>query len=195
MRCDEVQPLHGLYLDSELDARTALEVEHHLKSCAECAHLFAEEEGLNARLRAGLNRGQTTAALWEQIECAVLAAAPATNRLQPALGARRPAGWPGLLLVLGEHLQAGWRRSRWAWSGLAAAWGVILTLNLATREDEPRLAAANRLPPASQVRLAVEQKQLLMAELAFAAGSTPADKPKASPPGPRSDRRSDTLNA
>ena len=53
MRCDEVQSLQGPYLDSELDARTSLEIEQHLKACPECARLFAEEEKLEARIKAG----------------------------------------------------------------------------------------------------------------------------------------------
>ena len=43
MRCEEVQSLHGPYLDSELEARSTLEIEQHLKSCPDCARLFAEE--------------------------------------------------------------------------------------------------------------------------------------------------------
>ena len=57
MKCDEVQTLHGPYLDSELDARTSLEIELHLKACPHCARLFAEEERLEARIKAGLNQG------------------------------------------------------------------------------------------------------------------------------------------
>jgi anti-sigma factor RsiW len=195
MRCDEVQSLHSPYLDSELDARTTLEIEQHLKSCPDCARRFDQGQELEASLRAGLNRGQKTAALWEQIERSVVAAAPVPASPRPAPGARQPAGQLGLLAVLGERLQAGWRRSRWAWSGLAAAWAVILVVNLASRESEPSLAAQRRLPPASEVRLAVMQKQLVMAELVFTSEPAPADKPKAAPPGPRSDRHSESLNA
>ena len=75
MKCDELQPLQGPYLDSELDARTSLEIEQHLKACPNCARLFAEEQKLAARLKAGLNRGQRTAALWDEIERSVAAAA------------------------------------------------------------------------------------------------------------------------
>lgn len=194
MRCDEVQPLHDPYLDSELDARTALEIEQHLKSCPECRRLFAEAERANARLRASLNRGQRTAKLWDQIERSVAASPPAACATPPLPRRSQPMAWPGLLSVLGEELQVGWRRVRWAWSGLAAAWVVILVLNLAAREAEPPLVAAKRLPPASEVRSAVRQKQLLMAELAFISESTPANKSKTALPGPRSDRRHEPVN-
>ena len=45
------------------------------------------------------------------------------------------------------------------------------------------------------MRFALKQKQLLMAELAFTSEPAPADKPKAAPPSPRSERRNETLNA
>ena len=70
----------------------------------------------------------------------------------------------------------------------------MLAVNLAAPAPEAPLAAQGRLPPASEVLLAVKQKQLLMAGLAFSSESTPADKPKAVPPSPRSDRRRETLN-
>jgi len=76
MKCDQVQTLHGPYLDSELDAKTSLEIQQHLAACPACARLFAEEEKLEALITAGLNRGPRTAALWERIESKVAAAAP-----------------------------------------------------------------------------------------------------------------------
>ena len=48
MKCDEVQTMQGPYLDSELDAKTTLEIEHHLAVCPACAHLFAQEQKLEA---------------------------------------------------------------------------------------------------------------------------------------------------
>ncbi len=191
MKCDEVQPLQGAYLDSELDARTTLEIEQHLKSCPECARRFDEEASLEVRLRVGLNRGQRTVTLWEDIERSVVTAA---HRPQPSARHPQPAAWSSLLWALSEELQAGWRRARWAWSGLAAAWAVILALNFTANEPKLPLAAGHRMPSASELRFAVKQKQLLLAELAFTSDSTPADKPRAVPPSPRSDRRNETLN-
>ena len=96
MRCEEVQSLHGPYLDSELDARTSLEIEQHLKSCPDCARLFAEEQKLEARLKAGLTRGSRTPALWEQIERAVLR--------RCACAARSRRSGPGLRSLPGGRL-------------------------------------------------------------------------------------------
>jgi len=176
-----------------LDARTSLEIEQHLKSCPECARLFAEAEKLEDRIKGGLKQGERTAALWDRIERSVADAGASTTRHRRSPGDSQPAGSHALIAALGEELQGGWRRARWAWSGLAAAWVVILALNFTAREAEPPLMAGNRPPPASEVRFAVKQKQLLMAELAFISESAPAAKPKAAPTSPRSDRRSTIL--
>jgi anti-sigma factor RsiW len=190
MKCDELQPLQGPYLDSELDAKTSLEIAEHLKSCPHCARLFAEEQKVDARLKAGLNRGQRTPALWDKIERSVAVAA----RPGHSPGAVRSAVARGFLAVLGAQLQAGWGRSRWAWSGLAAAWVVILALNVAARETETPLVGVVRVPPPSEVRFAVQQKQLLLADLAGLSEPAPADKPKAAPASPRSERHNGTRN-
>ena len=78
---------------------------------------------------------------------------------------------------------------------MAAAWVVILTLNLAAREPAAPLVAKQEVPSASEMRLALIQKHLLMAELALSPAPTSANKPKPEPPSPRSERRHETLNA
>jgi anti-sigma factor RsiW len=195
MKCEEVRSLHGPYLDSELDAKNSLEIERHLAACPACARLFAEAKKLDARLMAGLNRGPRTAPLWEQIEGSVTAVAASGSRPRPTATVTQPVGWPAVLVALGTQLRAGWRTSRWAWSGLAAAWVVILTLNFAGRESDAPLVAGQAVPSASEIRFALKQNHLLMAELALTSEPAPADKPKAAPPRPRSDRRNETLNA
>ena len=194
MKCDEVQALHGPYLDSELDARTSLEIEQHLKACPECARLFAEEEKLEARIKAGLKQGPRTPALWAQIERGVVG-----NSTQRRKGTQRNAEEMNPLRLSASlcvsaltQLRAGWQASRWAWAGLAAVWVGILLLNSAAREPDSPLVAAQTLPSASEMRLALKQKDMLMAELAFS--SEPAAKPNPAPPSPRSDRRRATLN-
>jgi anti-sigma factor RsiW len=194
MRCDEVQPLQSAYLDSELDARTALEIEQHFKSCPECACRFDEAQELEARIMAGLGQGHRTPALWEWIERSVVTAAPSIDRPQPARSAPQPAGWHAVLLALGEQLQAGWRRSRWAWSGLAVAWVIILALNFTAREPVTPLLAGQGVPSVSEVCSAWKQKQVLMAELAVLSEPAPADKVKTVAPGPRSEGRKETLS-
>ena len=192
MKCDEFQTLHGPYLDSELDAKTSLEIEEHLKACAGCARLFAEEEKLEARIKARLKQGQRTPALWAQIERGVAAAASSATRPRSLERISRPVGWAAVLGILAAQLRTGWQTARWAWAGLAAVWAVILVLNSAAREPNPPRVAGQDLPSASEMRLALKQKDLLIAELALS--SEPAAKPKPAPPSPRSDRRRATFN-
>jgi len=40
MSCDDARPLLALYHDGELDSLRALEVEHHLRACADCRAAF-----------------------------------------------------------------------------------------------------------------------------------------------------------
>jgi anti-sigma factor RsiW len=192
MKCDEFQTLHGPYLDSELDAKTSLEIEEHLKACAGCARLFAEEEKLEARIKARLKQGQRTPALWAQIERGVAAAASSATRPRSLERISRPVGWAAVLGILAAQLRTGWQTARWAWAGMAAVWAVILVLNSAAREPNPPPVAGQDLPSASEMRLALKQKDLLIAELALS--SEPAAKPKPAPPSPRSDRRRATFN-
>lgn len=194
MKCNEVQTMQGPYLDSELDTKTTLEIEQHLAACPACARLFAQEQKLEARITAGLNGGSRTAALWTQIEREVADASSASRPRPPALVPQRP-GWPAVLGALSAQFRAGWRTSRWAWTGLAAVWAVILVLNLAGREPEAPLVAGQEVPSASQMRLALEQKYLLMSELDLSPELAPADKPKPARPSPHSERRNEALNA
>jgi anti-sigma factor RsiW len=194
MRCEEVQSLQGPYLDSELDARASLEIEQHLKSCPECARLFTAEQKREERLKAGLNRGSRTPALWEQIERSVVSAAPSATRSGPPTGVLQLAGWLALISALGEQFQARLRRSPRAWAGLAVMWVVILVLNFTAREPDDRLVAGQRVPSLTELRFAWKQKQILMADLAFAIEPAPADRAKPAPPSPHSDRQKETLN-
>ena len=62
-------------------------------------------------------------------------------------------------------------------------------------EPAAPLVAKQEVPSASEMRLALIQKHLLMAELALSPAPTSANKPKPEPPSPRSERRHETLNA
>jgi anti-sigma factor RsiW len=193
MKCDEAQLLQGPYLDSELDARTTLHVEEHLKSCPKCARLFAEGRGLETTLNAALNQGPRNEALWAEIEHTVVTSALSGS--QPARAVAQPAAEHTAWGMLGQQLRAAWRRSRWAWAGLGAAWVVILVLNGSAQEPDTRVAAGQGVPSLSEMRFAWQQKQLLMAELAATSDPAPVNKPTAAPPRPRSQRASETPNA
>jgi len=208
MNCDEVQILHGPYLDSELDARTSLEFERHLKGCPGCARVFAEEQKLEARIMGGLKPGPRTAALWAQIESSVAATGLlhpdlltggeelTQRRKEPQRVAENSSSLrSSAFRTVWLRLRLGWQRPRWAWAGLAAVWGVILALNFTAREPDAPFVAGQELPSASEMRFALKQKQLWMADLALTSEPAPAAKPKPAPPSPRSDRRRETLNA
>ena len=187
MTCEEVRLLQSPYLDSELDAKTTAEIQQHLKSCPGCACLFAEEQKREAQVKAGLNQGTRTRALWEQIERSL-----AGSRAPVRVPQRAP--WQALLSAIREQLEGALRRAPAAWAGLALAWGVILVLDLTAREPNARLVTAQGVPSASEMRFAWKQKQLLMAELAFAPESVPAEKAEPAPPSPQSSRQRETLN-
>jgi anti-sigma factor RsiW len=191
MKCDEVQQLHGPYLDSELDAKTTSEIQQHVATCGECVRLFATEAKLDARLMAGLRQGQRTAALWEQVEQRVVTAAQSDARSRPSTLDARPPGW--LSTINSQLSTLLWPHPK-AWAGLAAVWLVILGVNFATGETTPRLEARVTPPSPDTLRLLKQQEQLL-AELSGWAEPREADRPKATPPRPRTERRDEQLNA
>ena len=194
MKCDEVRPLQGPYLDSELDSRTSLEIEQHLKACCECALLFEEEQKFEKWLNSGLIQGQRSDGFWEQTERALLGVVPTTtqHRRRRASGSPERDGWPALVQILRAWYQvacgAGPHR---AWMAIAAVWVVILALNLQARETVGPALARHPIPSASEIRLAVLQKQLLLADPSVAT-ETPAF-PRAPAPGPRTQRGENTL--
>ena len=68
MKCTEARKLLLLHLDSELGAQSALEVEQHLESCAECAGLFDAEKKFGDRIASALRKRESTPALWTTVE-------------------------------------------------------------------------------------------------------------------------------
>ena len=173
---------------------TSLEVGEHLKACSDCSRLFSVEVKLEAKLRAGLNRGPRSAALWGQIEKSLAVAASAAPDPRSRVHRSQPVGWTGVREALAAQLRAGWQASRWAWSGLAAVWVVILMVHLSAREPDALPAAWQEEPSAYEMRFALKQKQLLMAELASTPEPAPVNKPKPPVSSPRSDRYIETFN-
>ena len=192
MNCDEIRQLHDAYLDSELDAKTTLEIQQHVATCGECARLLTAEAKLHARLIAGLRQGQRTAALWEQVEQRLVSSAKSGAHPHPSPLAPRPLGW---LSTFNSQLSALlWPHPK-AWAGLAAAWLVILAVNLATRETAPALEARRVTPLSPDTLRLLKQQEQLLAELSGQFKPRDADRPKAMPPGPRTERREESLNA
>ena len=76
-----------------------------------------------------------------------------------------------------------------AWAGLAAAWVVIVGLSFTTRDTE-RHVARGVSSPSPQVFMAFQEQQRLLNELVGPREIPTAERPKAAPPRPRSERRS-----
>ena len=190
MKCDEVHSLYGPYLDSELDAKTTVEIQQHLATCAECARAFAIGAKLDARIMTGLKRGQRKAALWEQVEQRVVAAAQSAPRPQSPTRDDRAAWLAGFKSQLANLL---WPRPV-AWVGLAAVWAGILVINFATSAGTPKLEARRATPPSGEQWELLRQQRQMLAELGGA-----YEKPGGGPtrpvgPQPRSQRREEILN-
>lgn len=192
MKCDEVQQLHDAYLDSELDAKTTLEIHQHVATCGECARLLTAEAKLDARLMASLRQGQRTTALWEKIERRVVAMAQSDTRTRPPTLASRPLGW--LSTINSQLSTLLWPHPK-AWAGLAAVWFVILAANFATRETAPVLEARRVTTPSPDTLRLLKQQERLLAELSGWSEPREANLPKAMPPRPRTERRDEQLNA
>ena len=101
---------------------------------------------------------------------------------------------PNLLSTLIAQLLAVLRPHPQAWSGLAAAWVVILTLQLTSR-DSTEIVARNTPPPSPEMLMALRQQKLLLAELVERPEPRAAEQPKALPLRPRSDRYHKTFTA
>jgi|SRR5664280_2234583 hypothetical protein len=81
-----------------------------------------------------------------------------------------------------------------AWACLAAAWVVILGVNLTTRDAS--MAVAKRASPVSpQVFMAFQEQERLLSELLGPRETPVAERPKAAPGRPRSERRSEMMLA
>ena len=71
MNCTEIHPLLHAYVDSELDLLPSLEVDRHLKSCADCSAMKRSLESLRSNLRNGDLAFRTPEALRARIRRSV----------------------------------------------------------------------------------------------------------------------------
>ena len=89
-----------------------------------------------------------------------------------------------------------WRELLWpcpqAWAGLAAAWVLILALNVATREPV-QVATAQSTPPAREVLMALKERRRWLTELA--GPSVQVEPQKSLVPKPRSELSQRTVAA
>ncbi|MBE7503133.1 MAG: zf-HC2 domain-containing protein [Verrucomicrobiales bacterium] len=147
--CRDVETLLGPYLDSELDAKTSLEVSLHLKACPACAARVAEEAAWQQKLKVALNEGPLAPGLWPPIEARVRSARPPTLVARVADAAAPARHWRYWL----------WPSPR-LYAGLAAVWTLILGVQLSTRDPGPAGGAFT-----SESRTALIEQRHLLAEL------------------------------
>jgi len=83
MTCAEARLLLGAHLDHELDVRSSLELEAHLRECAACRAELADLKALQDGARKNL----------ERFAPSDLFEARLRNAVRPAPAARRPAWW------------------------------------------------------------------------------------------------------
>jgi hypothetical protein len=103
-------------------------------------------------------------------------------------GSRESVSRPGALREVTGHGSGIKWILRVSWSAMAAAWFLILTLNLATPRTEPgpgRLEG--RALSAREVRWAVSEQSRLLVQLREGVDDRLRESPKSPPPGPRSE--------
>jgi anti-sigma factor RsiW len=71
MTCDHARPLLGAHLDNELDVRSSLELEAHLRDCAACRKELADLRAIQGAARAHLTRFAPSPALEARLKSAV----------------------------------------------------------------------------------------------------------------------------
>jgi anti-sigma factor RsiW len=98
MTCDQARPLLGAHHDHELDARTSLEIEAHLRDCAACRAEIADLRALGEAARAHLERFEPSPAFVARAAAAVRP--PPRRRPWLAAGAALAAAAVLLLLLL-----------------------------------------------------------------------------------------------
>lgn len=101
---------------------------------------------------------------------------------------------PSLLSTLNHQLSTLFWPHPKAWAGLAAVWVVILTLQLTSRDRSETIARTSP-PPSPEMLMVLRQQKLLLAELVERPEPRAADRPKAVPPRPRSDRYRESATA
>jgi hypothetical protein len=102
------------------------------------------------------------------------------------------SSWRAILLRIFSGIEAAnWPGPR-AWAALAAAWVVILAVNISTADSGQSLAKRNPLP-ASEVMLVIQEQERILAELLGPGESLPSGNAQPPPPRPRSQRRIESL--
>jgi hypothetical protein len=113
------------------------------------------------------------------------------KRLQDQPMREIPSHWRAGILATAQTTPPWWREWLWpcprAWAGLAAAWGIILLLHVAS-PSEPG-AAGSGAPASWQDFAFLRQETEIIAQLSESEESRPAPPPPPAVTKPRSSRR------
>lgn len=71
MRCKEHIKYLGPYMDSELDAKTCIEIEDHLNVCQDCRKRFAKEQEIEKLLVERLKEERMPEYMWKAVQASV----------------------------------------------------------------------------------------------------------------------------
>jgi hypothetical protein len=99
MKCREFARFLGPYLDSELDAKTSLEMSQHAESCAACATRLDGERLLESAVARRLAAGAPTREIWENALRSLEEPRRSRRRL-PWIGGGALAGLLAVLAIL-----------------------------------------------------------------------------------------------
>ncbi len=81
-----------------------------------------------------------------------------------------------------------------AWGGLAAAWALVVGVQLADREPASKASARAVVPVSGEVRKLLREQEQLFAELAGPAERPVTNRPKPAAPSPQSRREENLVN-
>lgn len=141
MNCKEAKRYINVFIDSELDAKTNLEISEHLSSCDNCKRRFAQEERIEKSLVSALKEDKAPKSLeiWER----VISSLPAEEDDSPSLEtAHRPERHLGFLSFL---LKNAWGRQanvRYIAPTTVVIIAIITTLFLYNRQGPNELILA-----------------------------------------------------
>jgi hypothetical protein len=181
MNCREAKELIGPYLDSELDARSTLQVRQHLEQCAQCASQWRAEQALEVALRARLKDPPKTPSWWEDEERYVTrafeqrAVAEAAGDRAAGRRAKRMAWWHELL----------WPSPAY-YAGLAAVW-LLLCLG-PTGLGSAKQATGPRPSLSRESRLVLLEQRQELRELLASPESTSSAPTEGKASAPHSER-------
>ena len=180
MNCDQVREIIGLYLDSELDGRSATEVRAHLEECQECAALYHRERAFDEALRARLKPSAPTVSLWKAEEAFV-----AETLQRPIEGETAPRPRRGAA----ARRNSFWREFLWPapsyYAGLAVVWLLLLALRPGPPEPARPAMAHPRMSPEARFALLEQRRELK--ELLASPDPAPKEQ-REKPAPPRSER-------